>query len=237
MSITYKRILLKLSGESLMGGSKDLYDKSTIDHIATQIEEVYNTGTEIAITIGGGNIFRGVNANIFGLDRTNADYMGMLATIMNGIALKDFLSHHGLKAKVYSALAVGNIVAGYNREKVIKNLVNKEIVIFVAGTGNPFFSTDSGAALRALEIKADLLIKATKVDGVYDCDPLKNPQAKKYTNLSFDEAISKGLKIMDLTAFDLCKSHNINIDVCNIFHKNALLDSIAGNSQGTLIHA
>lgn len=237
MPIKYKRILLKLSGESLMGDGSELYDKFTIDHIASQIEQVYNSGVEIAITIGGGNIFRGINAEAFGLDRTNADYMGMLATIMNGIALKDFLAHHGLKTKVYSALAVGNIVDNYNREKVLQSLAKKEIVIFVAGTGNPFFSTDSGAALRALEIKADLLIKATKVDGVYDSDPFKNSHAKKYQQVSFDEVITKDLKVMDLTAFDLCKNHKINIDVCNIFHKNALKDSIEGNSQGTIIYA
>lgn len=237
MSIQYKRILLKLSGESLMGNSHELYEKETINQIATQISEIYNLGAEVAITIGGGNIFRGINADNFGLDRTNADYMGMLATIMNGIALKDFLAHHGLKAKLYSALAVGNIVDGYNREKVLESLKDKFIVIFVGGTGNPFFSTDSGAALRALEIKADLIIKATKVDGVYDKDPVKHKDAKKYLRVSFNEAIAKDLKVMDLTAFDLCKNNKINIDVCNIFHKNALKDSIIGKTQGTIIHA
>lgn len=237
MSIQYKRVLLKLSGEALMGNSHELYEKETIDHIATQITQIYNLGVDVAITIGGGNIFRGINAESFGLDRTNADYMGMLATIMNGIALKDFLSHHGLKAKIYSALSVGNIVDGYNRDNVLDSLNEKHVVIFVGGTGNPFFSTDSGAALRALEIKADLIIKATKVDGVYDKDPVKYTDAKKYDKVSFAEAIAKDLKVMDLTAFDLCKNNRINIDVCNIFHKDALKDSIIGKSQGTIIYA
>ncbi len=237
MTIKFRRILLKLSGEALMGSSTDLYDQDTISHIAQEIKALSQMGIEIAITIGGGNIFRGINAEAFGLERSNADSMGMLATIINGIALKDFLANHGLSCKLLSALSVGNMIEGYNRERAMHALEHKQIIILAGGTGNPYFSTDSTAALRALEIKADLIIKATKVDGVYDKDPFKYPDARKYSTISFAEAIQKNLKVMDLTAFDLCKEHKINIEVCNVFQKNALTDSVTGNSQGTLIYA
>ena len=237
MAIKYKRVLLKLSGEALMFGGSELYNQETINNIINQIKQIHSLGVEVAITIGGGNIFRGINAKSFNLERTNADYMGMMATIINGIALKDFLAHSGLTAKTYSAIAFGNIVEGYNREKVINSLVKKHIVIFVGGTGNPFFSTDSCAALRAAEIKANLLIKATKVDGVFDKDPIKHNDAQKYSKISAADVIAKSLKVMDLSAFELCRDNQIDIEVCNIFSTNALKDSIEGNSQGTLIYA
>lgn len=235
-SVKYHRVLLKLSGEALMGDSHNMFDKNTLDQIVKQIQQLVDLKVQLAIVIGGGNIFRGVNASTFGLNRANADYMGMLATIMNGIAFKDFLTTNNISSRIYSAIPVGSIIKGYNRDSVIKHLDEGHIVIFVGGTGNPLFTTDSGAAMRAIEIDADLLIKATKVDGVYDSDPVKNPQAKKYTQVSFDEAMSKNLKVMDLSAFELCNTHNVNIEVCNIFNSNTLRDAVIGNSQGTLVY-
>lgn len=234
--IKYQRLLLKLSGEALMGGGQNMFHKATVDGILDQIKQITSLGVKLGIVIGGGNIFRGVNGKEFGLQRANADAMGILATIMNGIAFKDFLHNAGVKCKIYSALAVANITAGYNREQMLEDLDNNNVILFVAGTGNPYFTTDSGAALRAIDMHADLLIKATKVDGVYDMDPKTNANAKKYTSVSFDMAITNNLKIMDMSAFDLCKEHAINIEVCNIFQPNALYNSITGNSQGTLIH-
>lgn len=234
--VKYKRILLKLSGEALMGNSESMFDKPTIDAVISQIKKILDLGVKVGIVIGGGNIFRGVNGGELGLDRANADSIGMLATIMNGIALKDFLANAGVKAKIYSALAINNLVKGYNRDSMLGRLNDGNVIIFVAGTGNPFFTTDSGAALRAIEMKADLLIKATKVDGVYDSDPKLNLTATKYHKVSFNDAIKQNLKIMDMSAFDLCREHKINIEVCNIFNENCLKDSVLGNSQGTLIH-
>lgn len=233
----YHRVLLKLSGEALMGGGTALFDKATIDSIITQIKQSLELKVKIGIVIGGGNIFRGVNGAQLGLDRANADYIGMLATVMNGIALKDFLTHSHIKSKIYSALAINNIVKGYNRDSMLSRLEDNHVIIFAGGTGHPYLTTDTTAALRAIEMQADLLIKATKVDGVYDADPLLNPDAIKYPNLSFDQAIKQNLKVMDMAAFDLCNQHKINIAVCNTFNHNSLIDSILGNIHGTLIHA
>lgn len=231
-----QRILLKLSGEALMGENNELFDKNTLDSIMLQIKQLITLKVKLGIVIGGGNIFRGIRAEEFGLQRANADYMGMLATIMNGIALKDFLHAHNIRSKIYSAFTVGNIVTGYNHNDMLEELDDGNVVIFVGGTGNPFFTTDSGAALRAIEMNANILVKATKVDGVYDSDPQKNPNAKKYNKLSFDEAIRQNLQIMDMAAFDLCRSHKINIVVCDIFSPNSLRDTANGNTHGTLIH-
>jgi uridylate kinase len=234
--VQYKRVLLKLSGEALMGEQQSMFDKNTIDSIITQIKQVISLGVKLGIVIGGGNIFRGVNGNELGLNRANADAMGMLATVMNGIALKDFLTHAGIESKLYSALAITNMVKGYNRDSMISRLDAGNVIIFAGGTGNPFFTTDSGAALRAIEMEADLLIKATKVDGVYDSDPKVNLTATKYSKITFDAAIKQNLKVMDMSAFDLCRAHKINIDVCNIFKEHSLVDSVLGQTQGTLIH-
>ena len=235
--LKYQRVLLKLSGEALMGGHTDLFDKKTVDGIILQIKQLLELKVKLGIVIGGGNIFRGIDAKQFGLQPSNADYMGILATIMNGIAFKDFLVSHGIRAKIYSAVPVGNIVKGYNRDSMLNRLEDGNVIVFAGGTGNPFFTTDSAAALRAVEMGANLLIKATKVNGVYDSDPHKNPQAQKYTTLSFTEAISQNLKVMDLTAFDLCQQHSINIEVCDIFSPNSLKDAATGNSQGTVLTA
>lgn len=234
--VKHKRILIKLSGEALMGESQTMFDPVTTSSILTQIKTVINLGVEVGIVIGGGNIFRGVRANELGLQRANADYMGMLATMMNGIALKDFLANLNIKAKIYSALNVGNIVKGYNRDSVLSQLINGNVVIFVGGTGNPFFTTDSGAALRAIEMNASILIKATKVDGVYNKDPIIHKDAKKYDSISFADAIKQNLKVMDISAFDLCKEHNMNIQVCNIFKPDILKQIVMGQPIGTLVH-
>ena len=235
-SVKYKRILLKLSGEALMGNSSSIFDKPTVDAIIVQIKQIIDLGVKIGVVIGGGNIFRGVNGSEMGLERANADYIGMLATIMNGIALKDFFTLAGVKAQVYSAVAINNIVKGFNRDSMLGRLNDGDVIIFVGGTGNPFFTTDSGAALRAIEMQADLLIKATKVDGVYDCDPKIHKSATKYHTITFDEAIKQNLRVMDMSAFDLCRDHGVNIDVCDIFKNNCLRDSVLGKTQGTLIH-
>lgn len=235
-TLKHKRILLKLSGEALMGEGKEIFNKKTLDEIMFQIKQLVDLDVNLGIMIGGGNIFRGLHAEEFGLQKANADYMGIMATIINGIALKDFLMAHKISAKIYSAIPIGNLIQGYNRDNMLKDIVDKNVIIFVGGTGHPFFTTDSSAALRAIEMNADLLIKATKVDGVYDSDPMKNPQAQKYTKLRFDEAISKNLKVMDMAAFDLCRTHKIDISVCNIFNKNSLKDTVCGNGQGTLIY-
>ena len=233
--IKFNRVLLKLSGEALMGASSSIFDKTIIDSIIIQIKQIIELKVKVGIVIGGGNIFRGVNGSEMGLERANADYIGMLATIMNGIALKDFFTNAGVKSKVYSAVSINNIVSGINRDNILDDLNQNIVIIFVGGTGNPFFTTDSGAALRAIEMQADLLIKATKVDGVYNKDPMIHKNAVKYNTISFDEAITKSLRVMDMSAFDLCREHNINIDVCDISKANCLLSSVCAETQGTLI--
>ncbi len=218
-----------------MGSSQNMFDPMTTSSILNQIKNITEMGVEIGIVIGGGNIFRGIKAKELGLQRANADYMGMLATIMNGIALKDFLANLKIKSKIYSSLTISNIIKGYNRDSMLSRLSDGNVVIFVGGTGNPFFTTDSGAALRAIEMNADILIKATKVDGVYDKDPVLYPDAKKYETLSFNEAITNNLKVMDISAFDLCKENNMNIQVCNVFTPNALENIVLGIPTGTYI--
>lgn len=248
--LIYKRVLLKLSGEALVGdmhksnnlsntaiAKPQLFDDKVLMPILQQIKTLVNIGVKIGIVIGGGNIFRGLDkSSEFGLQRANADYMGMLATIMNGIALKDFLSKLNVKSQLYSAISIGAVINGYNRDKMLTDLDSGNVAIFVGGTGNPFFTTDSAAAIRAIEMNADLLIKATKVDGVYDSDPIQNSNAKKYSMLSFNEAISKKLKIMDVSAFALCNEYKMKIQVCNIFESNVLQNIICGKNIGTCIY-
>jgi uridylate kinase len=193
-------------------------------------------GAEIAIVVGGGNIFRGVALGAAGMDRATADYMGMLATVMNALALQDAMKHEGIVSRVQSAINIDQIVEPYIRGKAIKYLEEKRIVIFAAGTGNPFFTTDTAAALRAMEINAQIMIKATKVDGIYSDDPVKNPSATKYTNVSFDEVIQKNLKVMDATAFTLCRDQKLPISVIDIFKENALKNVLLGIKEGTLVN-
>ena len=218
-----------------MGNDSFGVNPDTITKIVKEIEVAISIGTELAIVIGGGNIFRGVALGAAGMDRATADYMGMLATVMNALALQDAMKHAGINSRVQSAINIDQIVEPYIRGKAIRYLEDKKIVIFAAGTGNPFFTTDTAAALRAMEINADIMIKATKVDGIFSDDPEKNPEAKMYKKITFDEAIIKNLKVMDATAFTLCRDQKLPIAVFNIFKKDALKNLLLGIEEGTLV--
>ena len=232
----YNRILLRLSGEALMGKDAFGVNPETVTKIVREIKVAKDMDVEVAVVVGGGNIFRGVALGAAGMDRATADYMGMLATVMNALALQDAMKHEGLVSRVQSAINIDQIVEPYIRGKAIKYLEEKRIVIFAAGTGNPFFTTDTAAALRAMEINAQIMIKATKVDGIYSDDPVKNPSATKYTNVSFDEVIQKNLKVMDATAFTLCRDQKLPIGVIDIFKENALKNILLGVEEGTLVN-
>jgi uridylate kinase len=231
----YKRILLKLSGEALMGDDAFGVNPDTINKIVNEVKVAKSLGVEIAIVIGGGNIFRGVALGAAGMDRATADYMGMLATVMNALALQDAMKHADLVSRVQSAINIDQVVEPYIRGKAIRYLEDGKIVIFAAGTGNPFFTTDTAAALRAMEINADIMIKATKVDGIYSDDPTTNKEAVMYKEVTFDEAIQKNLKIMDATAFTLCRDQKLPIAVFNIFKKDALQSILMGHDEGTRV--
>ncbi len=231
----YKRILLKLSGEALMGDDAYGINRATISRIVGEVKEVVDLGVQVAVVIGGGNIFRGVAPAAEGMDRATADYMGMLATVMNALALQDAMKHIGLVSRVQSALNIEQVAEPYIRGKAIRYLEEGRVVIFGAGTGNPFFTTDTAAALRGLEISAEIVIKATKVDGVYTDDPKTNPDAMRYTTVSFDEAITKNLKVMDATALTLCRDQNLPISVFSIFKQGALKRVVMGDDEGTKV--
>ena len=218
-----------------MGNDAFGVNPDTINKIVKEIQIAVSIGIEIAIVIGGGNIFRGVALGAAGMDRATADYMGMLATVMNALALQDAMKHAGMNSRVQSAINIDQIVEPYIRGKAIRYLEDKKIVIFAAGTGNPFFTTDTAAALRAMEINADIMIKATKVDGIFSDDPEKNADAKMYKTVTFDEAINKNLKVMDATAFTLCRDQKLPIAVFNIFKKDALKNLLLGKEEGTLV--
>lgn len=236
MSTSYKRVLLKLSGEALMGEDAFGINRSTIIRMTEEIATVAKQGVELAIVIGGGNIFRGIAPGAQGMDRATADYMGMLATVMNALALQDALKNHGVVARVQSALNIDQVVEPYIRPKALRYLEEKKVVIFAAGTGNPFFTTDTAAALRGAEMGAEIVLKATKVDGIYTADPKKDPTATRYSRISFDEAISKRLEVMDATAFALCRDQKLPINVFSINKPGALSRAIAGEDEGTLVH-
>jgi uridylate kinase len=233
----YKRVLLKLSGEALMGDDAFGINRSTIVRIVDEVSDVIRLGVEVAIVIGGGNIFRGVAGGAVGMDRATADYMGMLATVMNSLALADTMNKAGLTARVMSAIAIDQVVEPYLRPKALQYLEEGKVVIFAAGTGNPFFTTDTAAALRGAEIGAEMVLKATKVDGVYSADPKKDLNATRYSQLSFDEAISQNLGIMDATAFALCRDQKLPVKVFSIFKNGALKRVVMGQDEGTLVHA
>jgi uridylate kinase len=232
----YKRILLKLSGEALMGEDAYGINRQTIDTIVGEIATVQRLGVEIGVVIGGGNIFRGVALGAAGMDRATADYMGMLATVMNALALQDAMRRAGIDSRVQSALNIEQVVEPYIRGKAIRYLEEGKVVVFAAGTGNPFFTTDTAAALRASEMGAEIVLKGTKVDGVYTADPRKDASAKRYHRLSFDEAIQRNLKVMDATALTLCRDQKLPVNVFSIFRKDALLRVVAGEDEGTLVH-
>jgi uridylate kinase len=233
----YKRILLKLSGEALMGEDPYGINRTTIDRIVAEIAVVAAMGLEIAVVIGGGNIFRGVAPAAAGMDRATADYMGMLATVMNALALQDAMRRGGLNSRVQSALNIEQVVEPYIRGKAMRYLEEGKIVIFAAGTGNPFFTTDTAAALRGTEMGCDIVLKATKVDGVYSADPKTNPQAQRYARVSFDDAINQNLKVMDATALTLCRDQKLPINVFSIFKPGALRRVVMGEDEGTLVHS
>lgn len=233
----HKRILLKLSGEALMGDDQFGINRLTIERMVSEIVEVSKVGVQVAVVIGGGNIFRGVAGGSAGMDRATADYMGMLATVMNALALADAMDKQGLTARVMSAIAIEQVVEPYVRPKALQYLEEGKVVVFAAGTGNPFFTTDTAAALRGAEIGAEVVLKATKVDGVYTDDPVKNPAATRYDKLAFDEAIGRNLGIMDATAFALCRDQKLPIRVFSIVKPGALLRVVMGENEGTLVHA
>jgi uridylate kinase len=232
----YKKVLLKLSGEALMGDDSYGINPGTIDAMVADVAEVVQTGIQLAIVIGGGNIFRGVAGGAAGMDRATADYMGMLATMMNALALQDALRQKGVEARVQSALRMDQVVEPYIRPKAIRHMEEGKVVIFAAGTGNPFFTTDTAAALRGAEMGVEVVLKATKVDGIYTSDPKKDPTATRYDTITFDEAIIKNLQVMDATAFALCRDRKLPIKVFSILKPGALKRVVMGDSEGTLVH-
>ncbi len=232
----YKRILLKLSGESLMGEQQYGIDPQRLKDYAIQIKEAVALGVEVGIVIGGGNIFRGVSGASKGFDRVKGDQMGMLATVINSLALQSALSSEGVKGRVLTAIRMEPIAEFYSKDKAIETLKNGEVAIFSAGTGNPFFTTDTASALRGIEIEADAMLKGTRVDGIYTADPLKDPTATKFDAITFDEIYHKGLKIMDLTATTMCKENNLNIVVFDMDTVGNLMKVLRGEKIGTVVH-
>ncbi|HYN79765.1 MAG TPA: UMP kinase [Lamprocystis sp. (in: g-proteobacteria)] len=231
----YQRILLKLSGEALLGSGRDLIDPDLLARLADDVRALVGQGVQVALVIGGGNLFRGAGLAARGLDRVTGDQMGMLATVMNALAMQDQLQRFDVPTRVMSALTIAQICEDYSRRRAVRHLEQGQVVIFAAGTGNPLFTTDSAASLRAIEIDADLLIKATKVDGVYSADPLRVPDATFYPQISYDRALREGLQVMDTTAIVLCRDHNLPLRVMNINEPGALLRLMRGEDVGTLV--
>jgi len=231
----YTRILLKLSGEALMGEQGSGIDPKTIRRLAQEVIDLCNAGVQVGLVIGGGNIIRGAQTAGEGLERVTGDYMGMLATVLNALAMQDALEHLGRPVRVMSALKINQVCEDYIRRRAIRHLEKGRVVIFAAGTGNPFFTTDSAASLRAIEINAELLIKATKVDGVYTADPMKDPSARLYDRLTYDEALNQRLNVMDATALVLCRDHDMPMRVMNIFEPGAVMRVVKGEKIGSLI--
>ncbi len=233
--VRYRRVLLKLSGEALMGGLDYGIEPRVIQRIAAEIATAQESGVEIAIVIGGGNIFRGAGLARAGMDRVTGDYMGMLATVMNALAIQDALESQDVHARVMSALQVHEVCEDYIRRRAVRHLEKGRVVILAAGTGNPFFTTDTAASLRAIEIGADVLLKATKVDGVYEADPVSNPDAKRYEKVSFDKVLADKLSIMDATAVVMCRDNNIPLRIFDLTRANALVQAMSGDNIGTLV--
>jgi len=231
----YKRVLLKLSGEVLMGKGAYGIDPDTINRLAAELIEVANSGVELAIVIGGGNIFRGNMGTASGMDRASADYMGMMATVMNAIGLQDALERQGADVRVISALHIKEVAEPYIRRRAVRHLEKGRILIFAAGTGNPYFTTDTAASLRAMEIQADVVLKGTKVSGVYSADPMKDPDAVRYDTVTFTEALTKQLGVMGATALSLCRDNDMPIVVFNVTKSGEMLKAVAGEAVGTLV--
>lgn len=234
-SLAYKRVLLKLSGEALLGEKTFGIDRNFSDYIAKEIKGIHELGLEIGIVIGGGNIFRGVSDSAVGMDRVSADHMGMLATVVNALALQDALERAGVFTRVLSAIEMREVAEPFIRRRAIRHMEKGRVAIFAAGTGNPYFSTDTAAALRAMEVKAEIILKATKVNGVYDSDPMKNPKAKKFDTLRYIEVLQKGLKVMDTTAISLCMDNHLPIIVYDLKRKGNLRKIVLGERIGTLL--
>lgn len=235
MGIVYQRVLLKLSGEALMGSLGYGIDPAVVQDIAQEVADVVSSGIQVAIVVGGGNIFRGVKAASKGMDRATADYVGMIATVMNAITLQDALEQAGVPTRVQSAIAMQEVAEPYIRRRAIRHLEKNRVVVFGAGSGNPFFTTDTTAALRAAEIDAEVIFKATKVDGVYDSDPHQNPNAKRYQTLTYNHVLTQDLRVMDSTAIALCKENNIPIIVFDLSTRGNIRRAVMGESVGTLV--
>ena len=233
--LKYKRVLLKYSGEALIGNSQFGIDPSVLDLMARDVAELIQMGVEVGLVIGGGNLFRGKALSKAGLGRVTGDHMGMLATVMNALALRDALERIDLPARIMSAIPMLGVVDPYHRRKAITHLRNGHVVIFAAGTGNPFFTTDSAACLRAIEVDADIVLKATKVDGIYSSDPTKDPNAKRYERLTYHDVLRDGLKVMDLTAICLCQEYNMPLQVFNMSESGAVMKIVHGQRVGTLV--
>ncbi len=231
----YKRILLKLSGEELMGEEGFGIDPKVLDRMALEIGQLVGIGVQVGLVIGGGNLFRGAALNQAGMDRVTGDHMGMLATVMNALAMRDALERTNISSHVMSAIPMSGVVEHYDRRRAIRYLKDGDVVIFAAGTGNPFFTTDSAACLRGIEIEANVVLKATKVDGVYSADPMLDPTAELYDHLTYDEVLDKKLGVMDLTAICLCREHNMPLRVFRMSKQGALLNLVVGGDEGTLI--
>ena len=231
----YKRILLKLSGEALTGRESFGIDPKILDQMALEVGQLVGIGVQVGLVVGGGNLFRGAALQAAGLDRVTGDHMGMLATVMNALALRDALERSNISTQVMSAIPMSGVVDHYDRRKAIRALSNGDVVIFAAGTGNPFFTTDSSACLRGIEVDAELVLKATKVDGVYSPDPLKFPDAVRYDHLTYDEVLDRKLEVMDLTAICLCRDHKMPVRVFEMEKRGALLNIVRGGDEGTLI--
>ncbi len=231
----YRRVLLKLSGEALMGGRPYGIDPEVVEEISREIKEAVSGGLEMAVVIGGGNIFRGVAASASGMERTSADYMGMLATVLNALALQNILEKHGVSTRVQSAIEMKELAEPYIRRRAVRHLEKKRVVIFAAGTGNPYFTTDTAAALRAMEIGAEIILKATKVDGIYTADPMLDKGARKYDELDYLEVLQKGLKVMDATAISLCMDNNLPIIVFNLKKPGNIKKALEGGKVGTVV--
>ncbi len=234
-TLKYRRVLIKLSGEALMGDDAYGISPDVIRRIASEVIELTEAGVEVAIVIGGGNIFRGAGLAAAGIDRVTGDQMGMLATVINSLAMQDALEQLGVVARVMSAISINEICEDYIRRKAVRHLEKGRIVIFAAGTGNPFFTTDSAASLRAIEINADLLIKATKVDGVYSADPVTDKSAKRYNELSYDEVLDQKLAVMDATAIVLCRENNMPLRVLDMTQPGSMMRAVQGLNEGTLV--
>ena len=231
----FQRILLKLSGEALLGNSADGIDTAVLARIANEVRQVQELGVQVGMVIGGGNLFRGAGLAQAGMDRVTADHMGMLATVMNSLAMQDTLERIGVFTRVMSALRINEVCEDYIRRRAVRHLEKQRVVIFAAGTGNPFFTTDSAASLRAIEISADVMLKATKVDGIYSADPVKDPQALRYERLTYDDALTRKLQVMDATALVMCREHNLPLKVFNINRDGDLVRIVCGENIGTTV--